>query len=111
MPRVEFCGIERIASSGRTYAIGKVVRRSRAPSEIPIREAQLGGERLTFIDYGRTWTAWSIYHPLRQAQARDLVGREFDSLDDLRAAFPSLPRRPETAGEMIERVIAGRSGA
>jgi hypothetical protein len=108
MSRTELCAIEIITPEDSKFAIGRVVRRERPPAFHPIREARVGKELLRFIDYDRTWRAWCMSHPLRQEQARALLGREFGSLDELRAAFPPLPRRPQSAAEAVERVIAGR---
>jgi hypothetical protein len=104
----EYCAIERIGHENSTFGIGRVIRRVRHPDAIPIREAKIDRMLLTYIDYDRTWRAWCITHPLRQEQAKALLGREFASLDELRAAFPPLPKRPETAAEAVEQVIAGR---
>jgi hypothetical protein len=104
----ELCALELIQLDGNVFAIGHIVRRARAPAPHPIREAKLGKDLLRWIDYDRTWRAWCMSHPLRQKQAKALLGREFASLEALRAAFPPLPRRPETAAEKVEQVIARR---
>jgi hypothetical protein len=105
----ELCAVEIITRlPGTQFGIGKVMRRARAPKRHRIREVLIGKELLTYADYDRTWRAWIITHPHRQGQAKELLGQWFGSLDELRAAFPPLPKRPETAAEAVEQVIAGR---